>query len=123
MPNDLADMYVALDTQKATSSSNNLFRYDKLIGSLKESLQRLAQWEKSKLLLGWLVCAKRSMQWHELQSILAFDLRKKDVNFDHRMLRQHVQRYLGSMVHILDGGHIRLIHPTARRLVCYSLSK
>ncbi|MBE3048007.1 hypothetical protein IMZ48_36960, partial [Candidatus Bathyarchaeota archaeon] len=68
----------------------------------------------AKLLLGWLVCAKRPLKWHEMQSILAFDPDGGRVDFDNRMLRHNVRKYLGSLVHVLDGGHIRLIHSTAR---------
>lgn len=93
-------------------------RYEQLIGAMKSELFRLSdgekQWEKSKLLLGWLACAKRPLQWHEMQAILSYNPISQTVDFDSRMLRQHIRTYLGSLVHILDGGHIRIIHSTAR---------
>jgi len=72
-------------------------------------------WQMAKLLLGWLVCAKRSLKWHEMQSILSYDPVNQRVDFDNKMLRQNAKKYLGSLVHVLDGGHIRIIHSTARR--------
>ncbi len=72
-------------------------------------------WQLARLLLGWLVCAKRPLKWHEMQSILSYDPDDQRIDFDGKMLRQIPERYLGSLVHILDGGHIRVIHSTARR--------
>lgn len=69
----------------------------------------------AKLLLGWLVCAKRPLKWYEMQSILSYDPAQQKVDFDNKMLRQNAKKYLGSLVHVLDGGHIRIIHSTARR--------
>jgi hypothetical protein len=74
-----------------------------------------AHWNIAKLLLGWLVCAKRPLKWHEMQSILSYDPVNQKVDFDNKMLRQNVNKYLGSLVHVLDGDHIRIIHSTARR--------
>ncbi|CAH0027137.1 unnamed protein product [Clonostachys rhizophaga] len=95
--------------------------YEKLLGSIEAKLKGLeggnSQWEKAKILLGWLVCAKRPLKWHEIQSILSFDTVKEVVDFDNRMLRHNVRKYLGSLVHVLEGGHIRLIHSTARRYI------
>ncbi|KAG4260309.1 hypothetical protein FPRO03_02132 [Fusarium proliferatum] len=36
-------------------------------------------------------------------------------DFENDMLRQDMETYLGSIVHVLDGGYIRLIHSTACR--------
>lgn len=94
-------------------------RYENLIGSIKSRLRGLpegnAQWEKAKVLLSWVVCAKRPLEWREIQSILSFDAVNNRVDFDNRMVRHDVRRYLGSLVHLLDGGRIRLVHSTARR--------
>ncbi|KAL2681201.1 hypothetical protein Neosp_008808 [[Neocosmospora] mangrovei] len=93
--------------------------YEMLLGNLEKRIKiqpgGARVWEKSKLLLGWLVCAKRPLKWHEMQAILSFDAQEAKVDFDNRMLKDDVRRYLGSIVHVLDGDHIRLIHTTARR--------
>ncbi|KAF4343739.1 early growth response 1-B [Fusarium beomiforme] len=93
--------------------------YERLLESVKKSLEAqpggARKWERSKLLFGWLVCAKRPLRWHELQAILCFDRFELQVDFENKMLRQDIEKYLGSIVHVLDGGHIRLIHSTARR--------
>ncbi|RMZ91157.1 hypothetical protein DV736_g1623, partial [Chaetothyriales sp. CBS 134916] len=95
--------------------------YEKLLGTVKTELLQLADgeahWQIAKLLLGWLVCAKRSLRWHEMQSILSYDPVNQTVDFDNKMLRQNAKKYLGSLVYVLDGGHIRIIHSTARRYI------
>ncbi|KAK4043437.1 hypothetical protein C8A01DRAFT_43566 [Parachaetomium inaequale] len=92
--------------------------YEKLLGAVKTELLQLAHgethWQMAKLLLGWLVCAKRPLKWHEMQSILSYDPDNQRVDFDNKMLRQNAKKYLGSLVHVLDGDHIRIIHSTAR---------
>ncbi|PNP50376.1 hypothetical protein THARTR1_08903 [Trichoderma harzianum] len=93
--------------------------YEKLLGIVKTELLKLAEgeahWEMATQLLGWLVCAKRPLKWHEMQSILSYDPKQQKVDFDNKMLRQDSHRYLGSLVHVLDGGHIRIVHSTARK--------
>ncbi|RYP79132.1 hypothetical protein DL771_000110 [Monosporascus sp. 5C6A] len=95
--------------------------YEKLLGAVKTELLQLAEgethWQMAKLLLSWLVCAKRPLKWHEMQSILSYDPVNQRIDFDNKMLRQKVKKYLGSLVHILDGDHIRIIHSTARRYI------
>ncbi|KAL6904141.1 hypothetical protein GGI43DRAFT_421611 [Trichoderma evansii] len=95
--------------------------YEKLLGAVKDELLQLAEgeehWKMAKLLLGWLVCAKRPLRWNEMQSILSYEPEKQKVDFDKNMLRQAAEKYLGSLVHILDGGHIRIVHSTARRYI------
>ncbi|RKK98844.1 hypothetical protein BFJ71_g6569 [Fusarium oxysporum] len=98
--------------------------YERLLDSVKNSLMILPggteRWERSKLLFGWLICAKRPLKWYEMQAILCFDPDKLRIDFENDMLRQDMERYLGSIVHVLDGGHIRLIHSTARRYIIES---
>ncbi|RFU78516.1 hypothetical protein TARUN_3763 [Trichoderma arundinaceum] len=100
---------------------SQMFVYEKLLGTVKSELQQLdddgTHWKVAKDLLGWLVCAKRPLKWHEMQSILSHDPLEQKVDFDKRMLRQNAEKYLGSLVHILDGDHIRIVHSTARRYI------
>ncbi|KAJ4180923.1 hypothetical protein NW755_011458 [Fusarium falciforme] len=95
--------------------------YETLLGKVEETIKRRPGgnrvWDKSKLLLGWLVCAKRPLKWHEMQAILSFDAQEARVDFDNRMLTDDVRKYLGSLVHVLDGDHIRLIHTSAREYI------
>ncbi|KAM5366412.1 hypothetical protein ACJZ2D_010522 [Fusarium nematophilum] len=93
--------------------------YESLLDSIKSQLMRRAggesHWQYAKLFLGWLVCAKRPLKLHEMQAILSFDPETLEVDFDYRMLRQNMRTYLGSLVHFMGSGDIRLIHATARK--------
>ncbi|EFQ35377.1 uncharacterized protein GLRG_10521 [Colletotrichum graminicola M1.001] len=92
--------------------------YDTLLGTLKDNLTRLSSnhWAKAKLLLGFLVCAHRTLKWHEIQAILAFDRARDTVDFDLNMIRtENVADFLGSLVQVLPGDNIRLIHSTAKK--------
>ncbi|KAF4502768.1 Early growth response 1-B [Fusarium agapanthi] len=95
--------------------------YERLLDSIKNSLVAQpggsARWERSKLLFGWLICAKRPLRWNEIQAILCFDPHNLHIDFENDMLRQDMETYLGSIVHVLDGGYIRLIHSTACRYI------
>ncbi|RDA93695.1 hypothetical protein CP533_4893, partial [Ophiocordyceps camponoti-saundersi (nom. inval.)] len=78
--------------------------YEKLLGAIKTELLQLAEgethWQMTRLLLGWLVCAKRPLKWHEMQSILSYDPVSQKVDFDNKMLRQNVRRYIVENEHI-----------------------
>lgn len=110
---------ITVHNQEARNILTTTRRYEKLLGAVKTELLQLAHgethWQMAKLLLGWLVCAKRPLKWHEMQSILSYDPVNQRVDFDNKMLRQNAKKYLGSLVHVLGGDHIRIIHSTARR--------
>ncbi|KIL85069.1 hypothetical protein FAVG1_11497 [Fusarium avenaceum] len=93
--------------------------YESLLDSVKKRIEALnhgqARWQRVMLLFGWLVCARRPLRWHEMQAILCFDQIKFEFNLENNMMRQDMEKHLGSIVHVLDGGYIRLVHSTARR--------
>ncbi|KAF5575695.1 early growth response 1-B [Fusarium subglutinans] len=95
--------------------------YERLLECVRNRLAKLAggneRWEKSKLLFGWLICAKRPLRWHEMQAITCFNPEQLKIDFENNMLRHDMEKYLGSIVRVLDGGHIHLIHSTARRYI------
>ncbi|KAF5633624.1 early growth response 1-B [Fusarium sp. NRRL 52700] len=95
--------------------------YERLLASVKSSLTAQpggsVRWERSKLLFGWLICAKRPLRWNEIQAILCFNPHTLHIDFENDMLRQDMETYLGSIVHVLQGGYIRLIHSTACRYI------
>ncbi|KAF5637313.1 early growth response 1-B [Fusarium tjaetaba] len=72
--------------------------YERLLDSVKNSLMAQAggpaRWKRSKLLFGWLICAKRPLRWHEMQAILCFDPEKLQIDFENNMLRQDMEKYL-----------------------------
>lgn len=70
--------------------------------------------EIAKLLLGWAVCAKRPMKWHEIQGAISIDLREEYVDFDARRLRVSARDLCGSLLEIQPGDRVELVHRTAR---------
>ncbi|KXH25235.1 hypothetical protein CSIM01_04179 [Colletotrichum simmondsii] len=91
--------------------------YDRVLESLKAKMLNLSSihWDKTKLLLGWLACAHRPLKWHEIQAIIAYNLGMDEINFDRRMIRrENINNFLGSLVEVLPGDEIRLMHSTAK---------
>ena len=79
-----------------------------------------AQFEYTQLLLGWLVRSKRPLKWSEIQAASSINLDAgeewNELDPDQR-LRDNVQDLCGSLVQILPGDRIELVHSTARVLV------
>ena len=75
------------------------------------------QYEYTELLLGWLVCSKRPLKWTEIQVALSTDIKtwgcSSEVNPDRR-LEDDIQELCGSLVQVLKGNRIELVHSTAR---------
>ena len=65
-------------------------------------------------LLGWMVCAKRPMKWHEIQGAISINLQKKLVDFDARRLRVDARDLCGSLLEVHSGDRVDLVHRTAR---------
>ncbi|KAF9878015.1 hypothetical protein CkaCkLH20_04591 [Colletotrichum karsti] len=92
--------------------------YCKLLEAVKQRLLDLEEdgsyWNSAKQLLSWLICAHRTLKWHEIQAILSFDLKTEIIDFNLKMIRVEVNEFLGSLVQVLPGDNIRLIHNSAK---------
>jgi hypothetical protein len=73
-----------------------------------------AQRDEAVLLLGWLVCAKRSLKMHEVQTLRSVDFDKRAVEFERRRFRVHIKDLCESLVDVREDGSIGLVHMTAR---------
>ena len=73
-----------------------------------------AQRDEALLLLGWLVCAKRSFKMHEVQTLRSVDFDKRAVEFERRRFRVHPKDLCESLVDVREDGSIELVHITAR---------
>ena len=71
----------------------------------------------AKRLLGWVVCAKRPLKWHEIQGAVSIDLKEESVEFDARQLRVNARELCGSLLQIRPGDRVDLVHRTARMWV------
>lgn len=87
--------------------------YQRIISRIKRNTSD-PEWEIAKKLLGWMVCAKRPLSWIEMQVAISMDLEFETIEFDDRKLRTHIYDTCGSLVHVLPGNRIQLVHSTAK---------
>ena len=80
----------------------------------------VAEWQVAERLLGWIVCAKRALKWHEIQGAVSIGLKDRTVDFDERRLRIDMKDICGSLVEIHPEDTIELVHVTARLCVIHN---
>jgi hypothetical protein len=73
--------------------------------------------EDAAKLLGWLVCARRPLKWHEIQGAWSFDSDTQTFDYEEMRLRVDSKELCGSLVEIRSGGVIDLVHLTAKLYV------
>lgn len=64
-------------------------------------------------LLGWLVCAKRPLKWHEIQGMNSINLDERQVVFEHQRFIKSPKELLASLVELRPDGTLELVHSTA----------
>jgi hypothetical protein len=72
------------------------------------------EWEIAQKLLGWMVCARRPLKWHEIQGAVSIDPDQQTIDFDDRKLRIHIRDLCGSLIQVLPGDRVELVHSTAK---------
>ncbi|KAH0562509.1 hypothetical protein GP486_002801 [Trichoglossum hirsutum] len=75
--------------------------------------------EDAARLLGWLVCARRPLKWHEIQGAWSFDSDAQTFDYEERRLRTDSKELCGSLVEIRHGGVVDLVHLTAKLCVAH----
>lgn len=81
---------------------------------------KVAERDAAKLILDWAVCARRPLRLNELQAVFSMDLDTETIDFEGRCLRPKdqchfvVKSLCGSLVEILKGDMIHLVHDTAK---------
>ncbi len=93
--------------------ANLSHRYERILNRLQLSLLS-KRWDIVRKLLGWLVCAKRPLKWREIQAAISMNLNEQTVDFDSKRLRSSVQEYCGSLIQVLTGDRVELVHTTAK---------
>jgi hypothetical protein len=73
-----------------------------------------AEREEAKMLLGWLVCAKRPLKLHEVQTMKSINLEQRTVEFERRRFRVDPKDLCESLVEVRLDGTVELVHLTAR---------
>ncbi|KAK3294357.1 uncharacterized protein B0H64DRAFT_324187 [Chaetomium fimeti] len=66
-----------------------------------------------KQILGWIVCARRSLRWAEIQAAVSIDLESEGINHD-RQISESPKGLFASLVEIHADGTVDLVHGTAR---------
>ncbi|KAI1849790.1 hypothetical protein JX266_004739 [Neoarthrinium moseri] len=90
--------------------------YGRIIDNLRQQ-QDEYRWEKTKSIMGWLICAGRVLQWHEIQAIVSIERDEQSVEFNRKKFIPDVQDFCGSLVHIRPGNKVELIHHTASEYI------
>jgi len=104
-------MYPKLPTGQQTLMVHSYARIvDRIFNNPIHSQQQTA-----KRLLGWITFSKRPLKWHEIQSASSIDIEYRVVNFEGRQTPDHIRDICGSLVEILPGNRVQLVHATARQ--------
>jgi L-amino acid N-acyltransferase YncA len=89
-------------------------RYERIITRIA-TIPNAKERAVAQKLLGWMVCAKRPLKWHEIQGAISTDTVHQTIHFDERRLRIHVRDLCGSLIDVLPGDRVELVHWTAKR--------
>ncbi|KAI9662395.1 MAG: hypothetical protein M1821_008562 [Bathelium mastoideum] len=87
--------------------------YERIMAQIKQTSSEIRRTE-ALMLLGWLVCAKRPMKWHEIQAIRSINIEKRSVNFERRKYRLTAKDLCHSLVELRADGTLELVHLTAK---------
>lgn len=80
----------------------------------------LVERETAQRLLGWITCSKRSFKWHELQAAVSMDTQEQTLDFENRGLRTHVKDICGSLIDVIPGDRVQLVHGTAKSFLIHN---
>jgi hypothetical protein len=90
-----------------------MYSYERIMSRIKQN-SNPAEWGIVRKLLGWMICARRPLKWHEIQGAVSTDPVEQTVNFDERKLRVHIRDLCGSLIQVLPGDRVELVHSTAK---------
>ncbi|TVY50823.1 Vegetative incompatibility protein HET-E-1, partial [Lachnellula cervina] len=115
------DHLYALETKENILNEIKIYGFpegleEAIIRRLKQQLKQ-EQWSIACKLLGWMVCAKRPLNWREIQSVVSMDTQNQSIDLDKRKLRSNIQDYCGSLIQVSDGDRVELVHTTAKMYV------
>src|SRR5215469_1295346 len=88
-------------------------RYERILNRMYRTLTP-HQWQIACELLGWMVCAKRPLRWHEIQAARSINTTDQTFDFTSRKLRSDIRTYCGSLIQELPGQRVQLVHTTAK---------
>ena len=103
----------AVEEEACFSMPNLFLRYERILNRMNRNLQD-AQWQIACQLLGWMVCAKRPLRWREIQAARSIDTTDQSFDFTNEKLRSEKRDYCGSLIQVLSGDRVELVHTTAK---------
>jgi hypothetical protein len=115
LPTDLdrlEETYVSLRSLYNSCSPSS--RYKKIMRTILKKPAK-AQREEAKMLLSWLIHAKRPLKFHEVQTMKSINLEKGEVEFERRHFRVRPEELCESLVRVRRDGSIELVHSTAKK--------
>ncbi|KAK8123091.1 hypothetical protein PG984_011761 [Apiospora sp. TS-2023a] len=87
--------------------------YRRIVFRISEQALPAAK-EDAFRLLGWLVCAKRPLQWQEIQGMNSINLAARRVDFERQSFIKSPKDLLGSLVETRADGSLEFVHSTAK---------
>ncbi|PVH75487.1 hypothetical protein DL98DRAFT_466362 [Cadophora sp. DSE1049] len=87
--------------------------YSRIMRTIRSTPVR-AERDEAIMLLRWLVCAKRPLRLHEVQTMKSINLHQRTIEFDRRRFRVEPKDLCESLVDVRPDGSIELVHSTAK---------
>lgn len=88
------------------------FRYERIMTRI-EAQASPARWKEVLMVLGWLVCAKRPLRWHEIQVLKAMNLNTGTIEYDRQRFLPSPVDLFHSLVEYREDGTVQLVHLSA----------
>lgn len=88
--------------------------YSRIVARIYDN-PNLRERDIAKKLIGLIVCAKRPLKWHEIQAVMSIDTDLCSIDFETRSLRASILDFCGSLIEILPGERVQIVHQSARR--------
>lgn len=88
-------------------------RYNRILARVEQN-PNLEERGAAQNLLGWITCSKRPLKWHEIQAAVSINYDSQSIDYEQRQLRTHAKDICGSLIDVLPGDRVQLVHGTAR---------
>ncbi|KAF2267625.1 putative zinc finger protein [Lojkania enalia] len=87
--------------------------YERIMQRIKDQASP-TRWKEVVMVLGWLVCAKRPLQWHEIQTLKAMNMDNESIDYDRQRFVVAPMDLFDSLVERRDDGTVQLVHLSAK---------
>ncbi|GES57152.1 Zinc finger, C2H2-type/integrase, DNA-binding protein [Aspergillus terreus] len=87
--------------------------YQRIMKRMEQQSSAVAM-KDTLMLLGWLVCAKRPLKWHEIQGLKSINLDTQSVDFGREGFVVAPKDLCGSLVEVRSDGTLEFVHLTTK---------